>query len=164
VSWRRVVHCRGKEHAETASEPAAILDYELWFRGLHIAKASREMASRVKKGRTTEKRDDQAERALFRAACGFYVDVEKVLFNAKHDRVYRIRVRRYFRPNTRAAIFWLKNRRPAEWRDDPKPDFSELSPEPFTFKIFDRDLSKNWEASADGDGSEPSEIARKSKH
>jgi hypothetical protein len=59
---------------------------------------------------------------------GFYADVEKVFFNAKHDRVYRIRVPRYFPPNTSAAIFWLKNRRPAEWRDEPKPDFSELTP------------------------------------
>jgi hypothetical protein len=122
------------------------------------------MASPVRKSRTKEKRDDQVERALLRVACGFYADIEKIFYDAKHYRVYRVKVRRYFPPNTGAAIFWLKNRRPAEWRDDPKPDFSELPPEPMTFNIFDRDLSNNWQTPADGDGSEPTETARKSKH
>lgn len=56
--------------------------------------------------------DDKVENALFKSAVGYYVDEERI---DSEGNVYP--VRRFVPPNTTAQIFWLKNRKPNEWRD-----------------------------------------------
>lgn len=59
--------------------------------------------------------DDRVERSLFARATGYEhseVDI-RVVANA----IVQTPIRKYYPPDTTAAIFWLKNRKPGEWRD-----------------------------------------------
>lgn len=59
--------------------------------------------------------DERVERSLFSRATGYEhdeVDI-KVIGGA----IVQTPVRKFYPPDTTAAIFWLKNRRPADWRD-----------------------------------------------
>jgi hypothetical protein len=64
----------------------------------------------LKKGK--EVADREVENALFKSAVGHYYEEDAV--TNKGDVV---RIRKYEKPNTTAQIFWLKNRKPLEWRD-----------------------------------------------
>lgn len=59
--------------------------------------------------------DDCVERSLFERAMGFEHDEEKI-FCSEGD-IVRAGTRKKYAPDTVAAIFWLKNRRPERWRD-----------------------------------------------
>lgn len=59
--------------------------------------------------------DDRVERSLYERALGYSVRAEKV-FNDKGT-IVRAEVVEHYPPDTTAAIFWLKNRRPKDWRD-----------------------------------------------
>ena len=56
--------------------------------------------------------DREVENSLFKSAVGYYLDEERI---DSEGNVYK--VRRFVPPNTTAQIFWLKNRKPNEWRD-----------------------------------------------
>ena len=56
--------------------------------------------------------DREVENALLKSAIGYYLDEERI---DSEGNVYQ--VRRFVPPNTTAQIFWLKNRKPNEWRD-----------------------------------------------
>lgn len=56
--------------------------------------------------------DREVENALLKSAIGYYLDEERI---DSEGNVYT--VRRFVPPNTTAQIFWLKNRKPNEWRD-----------------------------------------------
>lgn len=56
--------------------------------------------------------DREVENALLKSAIGYWVDEERI---DSEGNVYT--VRRFIPPNTTAQIFWLKNRKPNEWRD-----------------------------------------------
>lgn len=64
----------------------------------------------LKKGK--EVVDRQVENALLRTALG-YDYVEEAVTNAGEV----VQVTKYSKPNTTAQIFWLKNRKPKDWRD-----------------------------------------------
>lgn len=64
-----------------------------------------------------KKADDLVVASLFRRATGYYHPEEKVFFDAKSGIVTRVETLRHYPPDTTAAIFWLKNRRPDRWRD-----------------------------------------------
>jgi len=67
-----------------------------------------------------EEADARVERGLFQKATGFeYVEEQafKVKLSATEERIEVVEVRRYAPTDTTAAIFWLKNRRPVQWRD-----------------------------------------------
>ena len=69
-----------------------------------------EILEALKKGK--EVADYQVENALFKRALGFrYVEV------TKEGGVVTKEVTKEVAPDTTAAIFWLKNRKPHEWRD-----------------------------------------------
>ena len=59
--------------------------------------------------------DDQVERSLYQRAVGFSCDTVKVFTH--QGQVIRAEYREYYPPDTTAAIFWLRHRRPAQWRD-----------------------------------------------
>ena len=61
--------------------------------------------------------DDRIERSLFERAAGFKTEAVKIFMPAgAKEPVYAPYVEHHA-PDTTAAIFWLKNRRPGEWRD-----------------------------------------------
>jgi hypothetical protein len=59
--------------------------------------------------------DERVIASLFHRATGYSFESEKV-FNFQ-GQVVRAAVTEHVPPDPTAAIFWLKNRRPAEWRD-----------------------------------------------
>lgn len=69
-----------------------------------------DISDALKKGK--EVVDRQVENALLKSALGFYYEEETV--TNKGDVVT---VKKYEKPNTTAIIFWLKNRKPKQWRD-----------------------------------------------
>lgn len=92
-------------------------------------------ASAIKKGRMPV--DVQVENALIKRALGYECEevteeIEEtptgkydeqgkpIVRKKKHIK----RSKRYIPPDTAAMIFWLKNRKPAQWRDKPEPPVS----------------------------------------
>ena len=68
----------------------------------------------LKKGK--EVVDIQVENALLKRALGYeFVEVTKEL--AETGLIVTKKVTKQQAPDTTAAIFWLKNRKPNEWRD-----------------------------------------------
>lgn len=61
--------------------------------------------------------DELVKASLFRRATGYYHDEEKIFYNAKSNKVTRVNTVKHYPPDTGAAIFWLKNRQPKEWRE-----------------------------------------------
>lgn len=59
--------------------------------------------------------DDRVERSLFARATGYEHD--EVDIRVVGQEIIQTPIRKYYPPDTTAGIFWLKNRRPAEWRD-----------------------------------------------
>lgn len=68
-----------------------------------------EFSDTLKKGK--EHIDVMVENALLKAALGYEYEETKETENGSE------RATKYAQPNTTALIFWLKNRKPKEWRD-----------------------------------------------
>lgn len=62
-----------------------------------------------------EAADNRVERSLYHKAVGYTFDAEKI-FQYEGAPV-RVPYREHIAPDTTAMIFWLKNRRAADWRD-----------------------------------------------
>ena len=67
----------------------------------------------IKKGRAAA--DGKVARSLYERANG-YSHPEDVIFNDKGEPLIVPTIKHY-PPDTTAAIFWLKNRQPKQWRD-----------------------------------------------
>lgn len=64
--------------------------------------------------------DDAVEAALFKRATGYTTEEVKTntyVDNNNNQKQFRTSITREIPPDTTAAIFWLKNRRPEKWRD-----------------------------------------------
>ena len=59
--------------------------------------------------------DDRVERSLFARANGY--EHEEVDIRVVNGEIVQTPIRKLYAPDTTACIFWLKNRRPEEWRD-----------------------------------------------
>lgn len=59
--------------------------------------------------------DERVERSLFSRANGYEHD--EVDIRVVGGELVQTPIRKFYPPDTTAAIFWLKNRRPAEWRE-----------------------------------------------
>lgn len=70
----------------------------------------KEFANTLKRGK--EVTDRMVENALFKSAIG-YKYTEQAVTNKGNV----VEIEKYEKPNTTAQIFWLKNRKPVEWRD-----------------------------------------------
>ena len=62
-----------------------------------------------------EASDDRVERSLYQRAVGYSYDA--VHFSSFQGSVTETPYREHCPPDTTAQIFWLKNRRPDQWRD-----------------------------------------------
>ncbi len=69
-----------------------------------------EFSEALKKGKDIA--DAQVVNALFKLATGFSYSEETTTAIGEV-----VSVQRYSKPNTTAAIFWVKNRQPDKWRD-----------------------------------------------
>jgi hypothetical protein len=61
--------------------------------------------------------DERVERSLFQRATGYEQDEVKIFMPANARAPVYAPFRAKIAPDTTAAIFWLKNRRPDQWRD-----------------------------------------------
>lgn len=67
----------------------------------------------IKKGKILA--DSNVAERLYQRALGFEHDSEEI--KVTDGTVIRVPTRKIYPPDPTAAIFWLKNRRPKEWRD-----------------------------------------------
>lgn len=65
--------------------------------------------------------DQIVENSMFKTANGFSETHQSDVVNKKTGEVTRMTVTTYYPPNVTAQMFWLKNRKAAEWKD--KVDF-----------------------------------------
>lgn len=72
-----------------------------------------EFAEALKIGKAAA--DERVERALYQKAVGYEQDDTKI-FQHEGEPVYAPFKKKYA-PDTTAMIFWLKNRKPKDWRD-----------------------------------------------
>ena len=101
-----------REIAETLEVSERTLNY---WKGEHP-----ELVEALKLGK--EAADERVERALYHRAIGYKHDAVK-MFQAGGEIISESYVEHY-PPDTTAAIFWLKNRRPKEWRDKIQQELS----------------------------------------
>jgi hypothetical protein len=74
-----------------------------------------EFLSALKGGK--EAFDERVERSLAIRALGYSYDSEKLFYNADINKVVRAKTVTHVPPDVTACIFWLKNRKPDDWRD-----------------------------------------------
>jgi hypothetical protein len=61
--------------------------------------------------------DERVERSLFQRATGYEQQTVKIFMPSGADSPIFAPFREVIAPDTTACIFWLKNRKPKEWRD-----------------------------------------------
>lgn len=89
------------------------------FFGVHDATLNRwkhdfpEFCESLKTGKTTA--DERVERSLYHRAVGYKHDAVK--FFQAGAAIIREEYTEHYPPDTTAAIFWLKNRKPEQWRE-----------------------------------------------
>lgn len=59
--------------------------------------------------------DTAVERSLFQRAVGYTYDTEQIFMH--EGKAVRVPTRKHVPPDVTAQIFWLKNRKPKDWRD-----------------------------------------------
>lgn len=64
-----------------------------------------------------ESADARVERSLYQKAIGYSHEAVKIFADPKTGAEQIVPYTEHYAPDTTAAIFWLKNRKPAEWRD-----------------------------------------------
>jgi hypothetical protein len=88
--------------------------FEIDVRSLYRWKSENdEFCQALKAGK--EQADDRVERSLFARANGYEHD--EVDIRVVAGGIVQTPIRKYYPPDTTAAIFWLKNRKPKEWRE-----------------------------------------------
>lgn len=68
--------------------------------------------------------DARVERSLFQRAVGYEQDEVKIFMDSKTGEPVYAPYRAKIAPDVTACIFWLKNRKPEEWRDKQEHDHS----------------------------------------
>lgn len=61
--------------------------------------------------------DERVEKSLYRRATGYSFDAVKIVADSKTGTSLAVPYVEHVPPDTTACIFWLKNRRPEQWRD-----------------------------------------------
>lgn len=89
-----------------------------------------EFCESLKVGKETA--DRRVEQSLYRRALGYSHDAVKIQVNAAGE-VTQVPFVEHYAPDTTAAIFWLKNRKPEEWRDVKAQEISGPNGEPIQY-------------------------------
>lgn len=88
--------------------------FEISVRQLYVWKQKHpDFAQSLKEGK--DDLDNRVERSLYHRAVGYTFDSEKVFNN--DGKITRVKTREHVPPDNTSMIFWLKNRQPANWRD-----------------------------------------------
>ncbi|QIM51613.1 terminase [Hydrogenophaga crocea] len=88
--------------------------FEVEVRTLYRWKAEHpEFCQALKAGKDVA--DERVERSLYARANGYEHD--EVDIRVVDKEIVQTPIRKYYPPDTTAAIFWLKNRRPEQWRE-----------------------------------------------
>jgi len=69
--------------------------------------------------------DHEVEMRLYKRAIGYVHPEDKIFVNDGTPLI--VPTEKHYPPDTTAAIFWLKNRKPAEWRDKQDIDLNVTS-------------------------------------
>jgi opacity protein-like surface antigen len=83
--------------------------------GFRWAATHAEFRAALKVGK--EAADQRVERSLYQRAVGYHYDAVKIFMPAGAKKLVYAPYVEHVPPDTIAAIFWLKNRDPAHWRD-----------------------------------------------
>lgn len=95
--------------------------FEVDVRTIHRWKGEHdEFCHALKNGK--EVADERVERSLFARANGYEHD--EIDIRVVGGDIVQTPIRKFYPPDTTACIFWLKNRRPAEWRDKVEQEHS----------------------------------------
>jgi hypothetical protein len=90
---------------------------------LHLWKHTHpEFSESLKVGKETA--DARVEQSLYRRALGYSHDAVKIFMPAGASEPVHAPYVEHHAPDTTAAIFWLKNRRPDQWRDKTEHEHS----------------------------------------
>lgn len=90
---------------------------------LHSLKGSKEVA------------DERVERSLYQRALGYTHDAVKIFPPKDGEDAVLVPYQEHLPPDTTACIFWLKNRKQAEWRDKIETLVSGNPEAPIKFSI-----------------------------
>lgn len=92
-----------------------------------------------------EEADNRVEQSLYRRALGYSHDAVHV--SNYQGEVTLTPIVEHFPPDTTACIFWLKNRKPGEWRDKTDVDVNikprDISAEPLKPDEWDSEYGPN---------------------
>lgn len=95
--------------------------FEVDVRTLYRWKADNEaFCQALKAGK--EVADERVERSLYARANGY--EHNEVDIRVVGGAIVQTPIRKYYAPDTTACIFWLKNRKPGEWRDKVETEHS----------------------------------------
>lgn len=95
-----------------------------------------EFCESLKVGKETA--DARVEQSLYRRAVGYSHDAVKIFMPAGADAPVHAPFVEHHAPDTTAAIFWLKNRRPDVWRDVKAQEVSGPGGSPVTLETIVR--------------------------
>lgn len=84
--------------------------------------------------------DERVEHSLYHKAVGYTFDSVKVFQH--QGQIVTAPFKEHVPPDTTAAIFWLKNRRPDLWRDKQQHEHTGKDGEPIAIETTDRDRAK----------------------
>jgi hypothetical protein len=82
--------------------------------------------------------DDRVERSLFARATGYEHD--EVDIRVVDHAIVKTKLRKIYAPDTTAAIFWLKNRRPDEWRETKAVELTGAGGGPVQYSKVERTI------------------------
>ena len=100
--------------------------------------------------------DREVENALLKRALGYTYEEVKVTESEKDGKKVE-RTTKTALPDVTAQIFWLKNRKPAEWRDkvDLSASLSASAEDTGFFKALDGKAAEVWDEKDDKDSAVP---------
>lgn len=84
--------------------------------------------------------DERVERSLFARATGYEHD--EVDIRVVDKAIVKTDIRKYYPPDTTAAIFWLKNRKPEQWRETKAVELTGAGGGPVRFQQIERRIVK----------------------
>lgn len=80
-----------------------------------------------------EETDSKVERSLFNRAMGYECD--EVDIRVVNGEIVQTPIRKIYPPDTTAAIFWLKNRKPEQWRETKAVEMTGAGGAPLNFAV-----------------------------
>ena len=106
-----------------------------------------EFSDAIKKNK--EWADRRVENSLFKRATGYeYVEETQELRFDKNTGEYVLkttkRVKKHMPPDTTAQIFWLKNRKPASWRNNPENGRQEAQGDDGFLNALNGTAEEDW--------------------